>query len=181
MLNILLAILIRMVIPTGKLRRYCSQIKIVLTDVDGVLTDGGMYYTSDGDIMKKFHVRDGMGVNLLRRNGIPTIIVTKEKSKIIKSWSKKMNVLQVYDGIQNKFLLLEKICKKHNLKEKNFAYIGDDINDVELLKHVGFSAVPSDVSKDMKKIPHYICENSGGSGAFREIADLIIKFKVKSK
>ncbi len=154
---------------------------MVLTDVDGVLTDGGMYYTSNGDIMKKFHVRDGMGVNILRHNNIPTIIITKEKSKIVKAWSKKMNVLHVYDGIQDKFLLLEKICKKYNLKNRNLAYIGDDINDVELLKHVGFSSVPNDVSKDMKKIPNYICEKSGGSGAFREIADLIIKFKVKSK
>ena len=74
-----------MVLPTTKLRKCCSQIEMVLTDVDGVLTDGGMYYTSDGDIMKKFHVRDGMGVNILRRNGIPTIIITKEKSKIFES------------------------------------------------------------------------------------------------
>ncbi len=170
-----------MVLPTTKLRKCCSQIEMVLTDVDGVLTDGGMYYTSDGDIMKKFHVRDGMGVNILRRNGIPTIIITKEKSKIVKAWAKKMNVLHVYDGVQDKFLLLDKICKKYNLKQNNFAYIGDDVNDIELLKHVGFSAVPKDVSNDIKKIPHYICEHSGGSGVFREITDLIMKFKVKSK
>lgn len=79
-----------------------SRIKIVLTDVDGVLTDGGMYYTEKGDIMKKFHARDGMGVTLLRRIGIPTIIVTKEKNKIIKQWATKMKVSKVYDGILRK-------------------------------------------------------------------------------
>ena len=80
----------------------CKKIKIVLTDVDGVLTDGGMYYTKDGDVMKRFHVRDGMGVSLLRKNKIPTIIVTKETTQIVKKWAKKMNVAKLYDGIQQK-------------------------------------------------------------------------------
>ena len=77
----------------SNLRRKLSKIKIILTDVDGVLTDGGMYYTKEGDVMKKFHARDGMGVTLLRKNNIPTIIVTKEKNQIIKKWSKKMAAL----------------------------------------------------------------------------------------
>ena len=86
----------------SNLRKKISKIKIVLTDVDGVLTDGGMYYTKEGDVMKKFHARDGMGVTLLRKNNIPTIIVTKEKNQIIKKWSKKMNVKKLYDGVQMK-------------------------------------------------------------------------------
>ena len=79
-----------------------KNIKILLTDVDGVLTDGGMYYTPNGDTMKKFHARDGMGVNLLKKSGVPTIIITKEKTKMVKNWAKKMNISYIYDGIQEK-------------------------------------------------------------------------------
>ena len=93
-----------------------KNLKILLTDVDCVLTDGGMYYTSDGDVMKKFHTRDGMGVNLLKRSGIPTIIVTKEKTKIVRRWAKKMNIEYVYDGIQDKESIAPIIMKKYNVK-----------------------------------------------------------------
>ena len=86
-----------------------KKIKILLTDVDGVLTDGGMYYSSKGDVMKKFHARDGMAISLLKRNGIPTILVTKEKTMIVKQWAKKMNIKKLYDGVVKKEQVLEKI------------------------------------------------------------------------
>lgn len=150
-----------------------SKIKIVLTDVDGVLTDGGMYYTEKGDIMKKFHARDGMGVTLLRRIGIPTIIVTKEKNKIIKQWATKMKVSKVYDGIMRKEEILSIICKKFDVIPQQVAYIGDDVNDIELLKKVGFSITPNDATKEAKKNCDYICKNNGGNAVFREVVDLI--------
>ena len=150
-----------------------SRIKIVLTDVDGVLTDGGMYYTEKGDIMKKFHARDGMGVTLLRRIGIPTIIVTKEKNKIIKQWATKMKVSKVYDGIMRKEEILSIICKKFDVIPQQVAYIGDDVNDIELLKKVGFSITPNDAIKEAKKNCDYVCKNNGGNAAFREVVDLI--------
>ena len=121
-----------------------KNIKVLLTDVDGVLTDGGMYYTSTGDSMKKFHTRDGMGVNLLKKSKIPTIIVTKEKTKMVRNWAKKMNISHVYDGVQQKEKLLKEICKKYAVTSSQIAYIGDDVNDLELLKKVGFSATPND-------------------------------------
>ena len=121
-----------------------KNLKILLTDVDCVLTDGGMYYTSDGDVMKKFHTRDGMGVNLLKRSGIPTIIVTKEKTKIVRRWAKKMNIEYVYDVIQDKESIAPIIMKKYNVKISEIGYIGDDVNDIGLLKKVGFSACPND-------------------------------------
>ena len=117
-----------------KLLKKFSKIKLVLTDVDGVLTDGGMYYSSKGDIMKKFHVRDGMGVNMLKRNNIPTIIVTKEKNPIIRQWAKKMNIAQTFDGIIEKVKILDKVSKKYQVTYSEILYIGDDINDIELLK-----------------------------------------------
>ena len=151
-----------------------SEIKVVLTDVDGVLTDGGMYYSTKGDIMKKFHVRDGMGVTLLRKNNIPTIIVTKEKNEIIKQWSNKMKIDKLLMGILNKETILEKICKNYDVQASEICYIGDDINDLGLLKLVGFSVTPSDGIIEAQKICDYICKNSGGNGVFREVANMIL-------
>jgi 3-deoxy-D-manno-octulosonate 8-phosphate phosphatase (KDO 8-P phosphatase) len=163
-----------------KLQILCSNIKLVLTDVDGVLTDGGMYYSKDGDVLKKFYARDGMGVTLLRKSGIPTIIVTKEKNQIIAQWSKKMKIKKLYDGILDKEKILEKICTINNLVPKQIAYIGDDVNDIGLLKKVGLSATPNDGIVETKNLCKYTCKNRGGSGAFRELADLILTFQKQS-
>lgn len=151
-----------------------SKIKVVLTDVDGVLTDGGMYYSNKGDIMKKFHTRDGMGVTLLKKNNISTVIVTKEKNEIIKQWSKKMKIDKLLMGVINKEVVLEKICRNYDVKSFEICYIGDDVNDLGLLKLVGLSATPSDGIIEAQKICDYICENIGGHGVFREVADMIL-------
>ena len=161
-----------------KSTKSAKNIKILLTDVDCVLTDGGMYYTSNGDVMKKFHTRDGMGVNMLRRKGIPTIIVTKEKTQMVKKWAKKMNIEYVYDGVQQKETILKIISKKYNVKNSEIGYIGDDINDIELLKMVGFSATPNDGIPEAQKIVHYICKKSGGEGAFREVSDILLRYMI---
>ncbi len=160
-----------------------SKIKLILTDVDGVLTDGGRYYSSDGETMKKFHTRDGMGVNTLLKKGIKTCIITKENSKIMRKWAKDMNIFKIYANAINKETYLTKICDYFSLNSNNLAYIGDDINDIELLRKVGFSACPSDSPKIVKKNVDYVCEHSGGNGSFREIADLvlIIKFPDQKK
>ena len=160
--------------PNKKLQEKCKKIKIVLTDVDGVLTDGGMYYSKNGDVMKKFNVHDGMGVTLLRKKSISTIIVTKEKNKIIEKWATKMKIKKLYDGIIKKELILKKICKNYHTIPQEVAYIADDINDLGLLKKVGLSAVPNDGIDVAKKICDYICERRGGYGAFREFADFIM-------
>jgi 3-deoxy-D-manno-octulosonate 8-phosphate phosphatase (KDO 8-P phosphatase) len=152
-----------------------ANIKIMLTDVDGVLTDGGMYYTSKGDYMKKFYTRDGMGVTLLRKKNIPTIIVTKEKTLIVRNWARKMSIEKIFDGVINKEKILDKICKKYQVNFKEVGYIGDDINDIGLLKQVGFSATPNDGIIEVQNIVDYVCKNKGGKGAFREVADLILK------
>ncbi len=163
------------------LKLKCKKIKLVITDVDGVLTDGGRYYSGNKEIFKRFHVRDGMGVNLLLRNGIKTIIITKEISKIVKFWANEMNIFKVYSGIKIKENELEKICKFHKILPLEIAFIGDDVNDIELMKKVGFSATPSDGVLQAKKIVSYVCKESGGNGAFREIADMILKEKFPKK
>lgn len=160
-----------------KIDNICKKIKIVLTDVDGVLTDGGMYYSKDGDVMKKFHVRDGMAVTLLNKNKIPTVIVTKESTQIVKKWAKKMKIKKLYDGIQQKELIVDTICSEFNVKPRELAYIGDDINDIELLKLVGLSATPADSIDEVKKICNFICKTNSGKGVLREICSLILSKK----
>lgn len=162
---------------TNALNRRCKKIKLLLTDVDGVLTDGGMYYSSKGDIMKKFHVRDGMGITILRRNNIPTIIVSKEKNMIIKKWAQKMKIEKTFHGILEKDKILDVICKKYKITKEEVAYIGDDINDISLLKKVGLSATPADGIRLAKNVSHYTCSCKGGEGVLREVAELILASK----
>ena len=164
-----------------KLKEKIKKIKLIATDVDGVLTDGGMYYSSKGDTLKKFQAVDGMAVSILKRNTIPTVIITKERNQIVKQWSSKMNVDRLFDGIKNKEKIIPKLCKLYNLSENNIVYIGDDVNDLEILKRVGFSITPKDGNLEVKKIVDYICKNNGGKGVLREICDLVISVKFGKK
>lgn len=163
------------------LENKLKKIKIVISDVDGVLTDGGMYYSENGDIMKKFHVRDGMGVNILLRNGISTVIITKENNVIVKKWCEKMNVKKIYFGVLKKEKMLNNICKHFSVVNEEIAYIGDDVNDMKMMKMVGFSATPKDSVKIVQNNVDYICKKDGGMGAFREISDLILTTKFRNK
>ena len=158
-----------------------KKIKLVVSDVDGVLTDGGMYYSAKGDIQKKFHARDGMGIAILQRNGIPTVIITKEKNEIVKKWTSKMKVDKLFQGIKKKETLLIKLCDHYNLNEENIAYIGDDVNDLEIMKKIGFSVTPKDGNIEVKKIANYISKINGGEGVLREICDLLILTKFGNK
>lgn len=166
-----------MIKTKSNLKQKCKCIKAILTDVDGVLTDGGMYYSEKGEIIKKFNTRDGMAVELLRHYKIPVILITKEKSKIVLSRGKKLKVNDIFIGILKKESLLSKICKKYELKKNNLAYIGDDINDLQIMKQVGFSATPNDGMQIIKKNSDYVCKLKGGEGVLREIADLILDQK----
>ncbi len=161
--------------------KKCKKIKLIITDVDGVLTDGGRYYSDKGEIIKKFHVRDGMGINILLRNNIKTVILSKENSPIVKKWAKDMNVSKLYLGIKHKEKKLSDVCKDFSLKKDEIAFIGDDVNDVELLSLVGFSATPKDGNIYAKKIVDYTCDLHGGQGAFREISDLILSIQFPNK
>jgi len=157
----------------NELLKKCRKIKLIISDVDGVLTDGGMYYSKTGEVMKKFNSKDGMGVELLRKK-IKVVLMTKERSQIVLKRAKKIKVDQVYAGIKNKELLLPKICVKYKISKNEIAYIGDDVNDFNIMKQIGLSAVPSDGNEKIKNISDYICKTKGGDGAFRELVDLIL-------
>ncbi len=161
---------------SNKLKSKIRKIKLVLTDNDGVLTDTGVYYSAKGEVMKRFSIRDGMGVErLLQLLNIKTSIVTGELSGSVKKRAEKLKLDEIYLGIKNKGKILPEILNKNRLKPENIAYIGDDVNDLEIMKQVGLKACPSDAIDEIKEIADYICINKGGNGAFREIAELIIR------
>lgn len=164
-------------LKNSNLKSICKNIKLVISDVDGVLTDGCMYYSNNGEIMKKFHTHDGMAVELLLQNKIYTILMTKEKSQIVKKRASKIKIKETFLGVLEKEKLLKNLCSKYSIKPENIAYIGDDINDLKIMKLVGFSASPHNGISEVKKTVQYICEKNGGEGAFREFADLIIMNK----
>lgn len=160
----------------AELREKCKKIKLVLTDVDGVLTDGGMYYSEKGEVMKKFNTKDGMAVELLSNKNIKTILITREKSIIAKKRSEKINASEIYLNVRDKKKELQKIMKKYNIKSSEIAYVGDDVNDIEIMKKVGISFTPSDGNNAVKQISNHICVCKGGEGVLREVADLLVSF-----
>ena len=159
---------------TQKNLKNLKSIKLVITDVDGVLTDGGMYYSETGKIFKKFNTKDGMGVEILHNLGIKTIFLTRENSKIAKLRAKKVNADSCYVNIKNKSSIIKKICREFHVKPQNIGYIGDDLNDLEIMKQVGFTASPIDSNKAIRKLSDLKCKTKGGNGVFREFADFII-------
>ena len=164
------------------LKEKAEKIKVILTDVDGVLTDTGIYYGQEGEALKRFSIRDGMGVERLRKYaGIETIIITGEESGSVKARAKKLKIKEYYLGVKKKTDILAEILKKNKVKPENIAFIGDDANDFELMKLVGFKVTPADGMNFIKDICDYVCENKSGNGAFRELAELIIAFQAGLK
>lgn len=168
-----------------KRRRHKSisslkRIRLFATDVDGVLTDAGMYYSESGDEMKKFNTRDGMGIKLLQRAGIITAIVTQERTKLVAWRGEKLTIPEVHQGVMDKLSLVRDMAERHGLSMEQVAYIGDDVNDVATLEAVGFSATPADGMPQAVAVVDYVCEKKGGEGAVREIIEMILEAQDKS-
>ncbi|HSW53673.1 MAG TPA: HAD-IIIA family hydrolase [Ignavibacteriaceae bacterium] len=162
------------------LKEKLQKIKVVLTDNDGVLTDAGVYFSAKGEELKRFSIRDGMGIERMRKYaGVETIIITGEESGSVRTRAEKLKIKEFYLGVKKKEDLLPEIMKKNGVTLEEIAFVGDDSNDVEIMKLVGFRATPADGMSFIKEISDYICENKGGNGAFREVAELIIAFKNK--
>jgi len=163
------------------LKEKAEKVKVILTDVDGVLTDTGVYYGQDGESLKRFSIRDGMGVERLRKYaGIETIIITGENSVAVKSRAEKLKITEFYLGVNKKEEVLEIIKKKNGFVREEIAYIGDDSNDFDVMQLCGFTATPNDGMSFIKDIADYVCETKAGYGAFREFAELILAFKNNS-
>ncbi len=149
--------------------------KLVITDIDGVWTDGGMYYTQDGDVMKRFSVKDGWGVLFLRELGIPLAIMTGENSPIVQKRADKLKVDRCYLGVQDKARLALEICRDMGISMSDVAFIGDDLNDLPLLRLVGHSACPPNTPDYVKRDVRYVTIAQGGNGAFREFVEHLLQ------
>lgn len=149
--------------------------KLIITDIDGVWTDGSMYYSESGDELKRFHTSDGAGVYYARLNNIPVAIMTGEDTIIVKSRAKKLNVDYVFQGVKDKVKVAKEICEQLGIELKDCAFIGDDLNDYHLLKQVGISACPSNAQVQIKEIVDKVFDTQGGSGVFREFVAWILK------
>jgi 3-deoxy-D-manno-octulosonate 8-phosphate phosphatase (KDO 8-P phosphatase) len=161
-------------------RARAARLRLVLTDVDGVLTDAGVYYSAEGEALKRFSVRDGMGVELLRRAGVDTAVVTREDSPIVARRAKKLALPYVYLGVRDKFEHLPVISLDSSRELNEMAYIGDDLNDLEIMQAIrqfGLLACPADAMLPIQRIVHYRCSARGGYGAFREFADWLLALR----
>lgn len=157
-----------------ELAAKAAKIKLVVTDVDGVWTDGGMYYSETGDELKKFNTRDGMGVELLCRQGIQVAVLTSENTEIVGRRARKLDLSLVWQGVKDKRAKILEITRELGLGTDETAYIGDDINDIQAIRICGLTATVSDGMECIKEAVDYVCERRGGEGAFREFAELIL-------
>lgn len=170
----------RYVLGTTRNNISGKDIKLFLTDIDGTLTDGGMYYSEYGDELKKFNTRDGMGMQMLQKKGIKVGIITSEDRKLNQRRADKLNVDFFCQGkrFEGKVEVVEKIVNQMGISFENVAYIGDDINCTELLSIVGIAACPADANEKVKSISDIIImQKNGGEGCVREFAELILQWK----
>ena len=150
-------------------------IKLVLTDIDGVWTDGGMYYDQTGNEWKKFNTSDSAGVVFFRLLEIPVGIITGENTQIVQRRADKLKIKHLFMGVMNKLEVAENLCTELNISLQDVAYIGDDLNDAHLLKAVGYSAVPANAPGYMDQFAQFRLNTRGGDGAFREFAEMLLR------
>ncbi len=152
-----------------------KKIKLVILDVDGVLTDGSIILDNEGNEFKIFHVRDGHGIKMLSKVGIKVAIITGRRSKVVERRAEELGITDLYQGVFKKSSVYESLLQKYRCRDEEVAFMGDDIVDIELLKRVGFSAVPADADEGAEKWAAFISTKKGGRGAVREFIELILK------
>jgi 3-deoxy-D-manno-octulosonate 8-phosphate phosphatase (KDO 8-P phosphatase) len=157
-----------------ELRSRLSKVKLLALDVDGVLTDGGLYYTETGEELKKFNVKDGLGLKLLLQAGIEVAIITASTSTSVVHRAKKLGINYTFIGVENKLSVLENLCQQLNIALEQVAYMGDDLNDIPVLKAVGCPLTVADAMQANKLLAIYVTKLFGGKGAVREICDRLL-------
>lgn len=155
--------------------------KLILTDIDGVWTDGGMYYDGTNVELKKFHTYDSAGVLFAHYLGIPVGILTGENTEIVQRRATKLKVDYCYLGCKDKVAITSQLCEDLGITFDDVAYIGDDLNDLKLLKLVGWAGVPSSAPKYIQELANVHVEKKGGEGAFREFVETILGDSIKCK
>jgi N-acylneuraminate cytidylyltransferase len=158
-----------------QVRNRPSGVKFFVVDVDGTLTDGGMYYGRYGETLKRFDTRDAFGMNLLRRQGLTLVMITGENSPIALARARKLEIKHMFAGVTDKRAVLEDFLRKRRARWEDVCYVGDDLNDLCAMQLAGFSACPADASETVKSAARYVCHTAGGRGAVREVCDVILR------
>jgi 3-deoxy-D-manno-octulosonate 8-phosphate phosphatase (KDO 8-P phosphatase) len=163
-------------LPSSEVQARAARLALVLTDCDGVLTDNGVYYSAQGEELKRFSFRDGMGVERLRKAGIATAIVTSEQSDCVARRAEKLKI-RAHLGVKDKAARLAEILAQHGVSLEQVAYIGDDVNDLgamDRVREVGLVGVPEDGMPEVARRAHYVTRARGGHGAFRDFAEWLL-------
>jgi len=163
--------------------RRARRIRIVLTDNDGVLTDTGVYYGADGELFKRYSIRDGMGMERLRLLGVETGVITGERSPNLRRRAEKLKLKHLYLGVKDKVATIRRIRHDTGLSSEEIAYIGDDVNDFDIMDVIGehgLTAAPSDAMPQIHELAQYVCLWRSGNGAFRDFAEAIITLRLTS-
>jgi 3-deoxy-D-manno-octulosonate 8-phosphate phosphatase (KDO 8-P phosphatase) len=164
---------------SAALRKKAAKIRLLLLDVDGVLTDGAIIIDDRGVETKQFHVRDGQGISLLMRSGVDVGFVTGRRSKVIRHRARDLGVRLVYQGLADKLACYEEIKRNHDLKDDQIAYVGDDLIDLPVLRRVGLAVSVADGWSELSSTVDYTTEERGGRGAVREVAELLLRAQKK--
>ena len=160
-----------------QIAEIAKNIRLLILDVDGVLTDGSIILDNKGNEFKAFHVRDGHGIKMLIKAGIRVAIITGRRSKVVERRAKELGIAEVYQKCYNKIEAYNHIKSKFSLRDNEIAYIGDDIVDLPLIKRVGLSFAVADSPEEVKSLTSAVTKNRGGRAAAREVTDIILKAK----
>jgi 3-deoxy-D-manno-octulosonate 8-phosphate phosphatase (KDO 8-P phosphatase) len=152
-------------------------VRLLCVDVDGVLTDAGMYYGPDGEVLKKFNTRDGMGLARVRQAGVAVAIISGEDSAIVHARAAKLKIDDVFSGVSDKLAVIRDLCARSQFALDEVAYIGDDLNDLAAMKCVGLACAVADAAQPLMAVAHYVTQRRGGDGAVREVCELIVAAK----
>ncbi|MGH2569479.1 MAG: KdsC family phosphatase [Bacteroidota bacterium] len=157
------------------LRSKLKKIKLLLLDVDGVMTDGGVYIAESGDRFKKFNIQDGYGIVKVQQRGVIVGIITGGNSNMVQRRAEELGIREVFQNSDDKLAAYEKLKAKLNLHDAEIAHVGDDELDLPVLERVGFSAAPADAVPIVQKAVDYVCKRQGGEGAVREVIEMILQ------
>ena len=160
---------------TEQLVAQASRVRLLALDVDGVLTDGGLYYGPEGEALKRFDVKDGHGLVLARTAGLTVAWLTARTSAAVAARAKDLKIQHLYQGQRDKLTTLKTLLEELSLEPSECAFMGDDLVDLACLRHVGLPCCPADAVQEIRQTAHYVAQNRGGSGAVRELVELCLK------
>ncbi len=156
------------------IEKAAQTIKLLVLDVDGVMTDGSIYLDAEQELFKSFNAKDGMGISCAVRCGLQVAIITGRCSPIIRKRARELGIGAVYENVKEKRSALAELLQKYNLSLNETAYIGDDLNDLPVLTQVGLACAPADAAEEVKQVCNFVAEKNGGCGAVRQITEFIL-------